>query len=287
MAGGKGRVCRLAKMEIEMVRSGALALVAATALAAACGGGSAGGDPSPTPMTGPSAVPGTGGGGGGTGPMPAGGLPTGLALPMAPEAVNLRGVVNPFGVVRWSLDRSDVGHPGIDIPVDEGTSFFAVGDGRIVSVEAATDGLPGNDVKVLLSPGATEGTGWAFIYEHVNLGASLGVGSQVSRGQVIATSATSAAFTNHFELSDLFNEFRFHQNQTCWVPQLDASERARLQSHFDNVLRTDPRFISSWQTNLREGQLPFRELLNTEKYPGGAQLCYPRGTDVRVPASSS
>ena len=185
----------------------------------------------------------------------------------------------------WSLDRSDVGHPGIDIPVDEGTPFFAVGDGRIVSVQAATDGLPGNDVKVLLSPGATEGTGWAFIYEHVNLDVSLSVGSQVSRGQVIARSATSAAFTNHFELSDLFNGFRFHQNQTCWVPQLDAGERARLQSHFDNVLRTDPRFIDSWLTDTREGQLPFRELLNTESYPSGAQLCYPRGTDVRVPAS--
>ena len=50
-------------------------------------------------------------------------------------------------------------------------------------------------------------------------------------------------------------------------------------------VRTGPRFISSWQANTREGQLPFRELLNAEKYPGGAQLCYPRGTDVRMPAS--
>lgn len=265
--------------------SRALALVAVTALVTACGGGSAG-DTGPTgSVTGPSPVTPTEGGGGGTDPMPVGGIPTGLALPVAPDAVNLRGVVNSFGIVRWSLDRSDVGHPGIDIPVDEGTPFFAVGSGRIVSVEAATDGLPGNAVRVLLSPGATEGTGWVFLYEHVNLDASLGVGSQVSRGQVIAGSATSAAFTNHFELADAFNGFLFHQNQTCWVPQLEAGERARLQSHFDNVLRTDPRFISSWQTNTREGQLPFRELLNTEKYPSGAQLCYPRGTDVRVPAS--
>ena len=269
--------------------SRALALVAVTTLVAACGGSSGGGTaptaPTAAPTTGPSPTTGTGDTGGGTDPAPAGGIPTGLALPVAPEAVNLRGVVNPFGIVRWSLDRSDIGHPGIDIPVDEGTPFFAVGDGRIVSVEAATDGLPGNDVKVLLSPGAIEGTGWALIYEHVNLVASLGVGSQVSRGQVIASSATSAAFTNHFELSDLFNGFSFHRNQTCWVPQLEAGERARLENHFNNVLRTDPRFISSWQTNTREGQLPFRELLNTETYPGGAQLCYPRGTDVRVSAS--
>ena len=273
--------------------SRAVALVAVTALVAACGGGSEGGAASPAPTAGPSPVTGTptggdggdGGGGGETTPAPVGGLPTGLALPVEPTAVNLRGVVNPFGIVRWSLDRSDVGHPGIDIPVDEGTPFVAVGDGRIVSIEAATDGLPGDAVKVLLSPGATEGTGWGFLYEHVNPAPSLSVGSQVSRGQTIATSATSAAFTNHFELSDLFNGFRFHQNQTCWVLQLEAGERARLQNHFDNVLRTDARFISAWQTNLREGQLPFLELLNTERYPGGAQLCYPRGTDVRVPAS--
>ena len=77
----------------------------------------------------------------------------------------------------------------------------------------------GNGVKVLLSPGATEVTGWAF------------------------------------ELSDLFNGFRCHPNQTCWVPRLEAGERARLDNHFNNVLRTDPRFISSWQTNTRQGQL--------------------------------
>ena len=104
-------------------------------------------------------------------------------------------------------------------------------------------------MKVLLSPGATGGAGWAF------------------------------------ELSELFNGFRFHPNQTCWVLQLEAGEWARLENHFNNVLRTGPRFISSWQTNTRQGQLPFRELLNTEKYPGGAQLCYSRGIDVRVPAS--
>ena len=277
--------------------SRAMALLAMTALVAACGGGSGGGAASPGPTAGPSPVTGTGtptagdgggdGGGGGDGdtaPPPVGGIPTGLGLPVEPTAVNLRGVINPFGIVRWSLDRSDVGHPGIDIPVDEGTPFVAVGDGRIVSIEAATDGLSGDAVKVLLSPGATEGTGWGFIYEHLNVAPSLGVGSQVSRGQAIGTSATSAAFTNHLELSDLFNGFRFQQNQTCWVTQLEAGDRSRLENHFNNVLRTDPRFISSWQTIVQEGLFVFRELLNVEKYPNGAQLCYPRGTDPRVPA---
>ena len=263
--------------------------MAATALIAACGGGSGGGTGSTAPTAGPSPVPGTdagmGGGGGEPPPTFVGSLPSGLALPVSPDAVNLRGVVNPFGVVRWSLDRPEVGHPGIDIPVDEGTPFVAAGDGSILSIQPATDGLPGNDVQILLSPGAIEGTGWVFEYEHVTLEASLSVGSQVLRGQTIARSATSAAFTNHFELAEVFNEQGFTRNQTCWVPQLEAGDRSRLENHFNNVLRTDPRFISSWQTIVQEGQFVFRELLNPEKYPSGAQLCYPPGTDPRVPAA--
>jgi len=227
----------------------------------------------------------TGGGGGEPTPTPVGDLPSGLELPVSPDAVNLRGVVNPFGVVRWSLDRPEVGHPGIDISVDEGTPFVAAGDGSILSVQPATDGLPGNDVQVLLSPGAIAGTGWVFEYEHVRLEASLSVGSQVSRGQTLARSATSAAFTNHLELSEVFNEQGFTRNQTCWVPQLEAGDRARLENHFNNVLRTGPRFISSWQTIVQEGLFVFRELLNLAKYPNGAQLCYPPGTDSRVTAS--
>jgi len=269
-----------------------MALLAVTALIAACGGGSGGGAASEGPTAGPSPVTGTGtptpgdggGGGGETAPTPVGGIPIGLGLPMEPGAVNLQGAVNPFGVVRFSRDRPDVGHAGIDIPVDEGTPFFVVGDGRILSVEAATDGFPGDDVQVLLSPGATEGTGWIFEYEHLNLEVSLGVGSQVLRGQVIGTSSTLAARSNHLELSEVFNEQGFTRNQTCWVTQLDAGDRARLENHFNNVLRTDPRFISSWQTIVEEGLFVFRELLNVEKYPNGAQLCYPRGTDPRVPA---
>ena len=258
----------------QMGHRGALTLVAATAVLAACCSGSSGGGTTSTTPTAPSLVtnPGTGA------------IPTGLALPVAPEAINLRGVINPFGVVRFSGDRAEVGHPGIDIPVNQGTALVAVGDGQIVSIDAATDGLPGDAVKVLLSRGPSEGTGWVFLYEHVNVSGGLGVGSQVSRGQVIATSATSAAFTNHLELSDTFNGYRFHRDQTCWIPQLAAGDRARFQSYFDSVLRTDSRFISAWQTVSREGQLPFSALLNTEKYPDGARLCYPRGTDERVPA---
>jgi len=39
-------------------------------------------------------------------------------------------------------------------------------------------------------------------------------------------------------------------------------------NRFNTTLRTDPRFIAAWQTGTFEGRLPFRELLNTTKYPG-------------------
>ena len=122
-----------------------------------------------------------------------------------------------------------------------------------------------------------------FLYEHVNVSGGLRVGSQVSRGQVIGTGATSSAFTNHLELSDTFNGYRFHRDQTCWVPQLAAGDRARLESYFDSVLRTDSRFISAWQNVSREGQLPFSDLLNTEKYPEGDRICWRPKHVARAP----
>ena len=51
--------------------------------------------------------------------------------------------IDPFGVVRWSLDRSDVGHPGIDLTVGLGTPVYAVSDGEIVSSNVASDGRGG------------------------------------------------------------------------------------------------------------------------------------------------
>ena len=209
--------------------------------------------------------------------------PSNLALPVALSGINLRGVINPFGVVRSSLDRQSVGHPGIDIPSNTGASLFAVADGVIVSAAAMNDGLPGSAVRLLIAEGATPGTGWAFLYEHVTLAAGLGVDSRVTRGQLLATNAQDPAFTNHLELSWVFNDYTFAGSQTCWVPQLGAGAQASFTHTFDHELRTDQRFIDAWMSVTREGRLPFRELLNIERFPAGARPCYAPGTDVREP----
>ena len=39
-------------------------------------------------------------------------LPTGLTMPIRVDDINLRGVINPFGVVRSSLDLDALGAPG-------------------------------------------------------------------------------------------------------------------------------------------------------------------------------
>ena len=208
--------------------------------------------------------------------------PSNLALPIDLSAINLRGVINPYGVVRSSLDEGSTGHPGIDLPSNTGTSFYAVADGRVVSVEPVTDGWPGFAVKLLIAEGATAGTGWIFLYEHLVLVAGLAVDSQVTRGQRIGSNPLEPAITNHLELSWAFNNYEFLQNQTCWMPQLDAASESTFMSAFNNDFRTDQRFIDAWTLVTREGRLPFRELLNTDRFPDGARPCYPPGTDVRV-----
>ena len=209
-------------------------------------------------------------------------LPTGLTMPVRVGDINLRGVINPFGVVRSSLDLGALGHPGIDIPLNTGAPVFAVGGGSIVSVRPSIDFRPGSLVKILLATDSTPGSGWIFLYEHVTLLGGLGVGSAVIRGQQIATNPMEPAFGNHLELTHTFNNYEFQDNQTCWVDQLDGTSRRDFVNRFNTQLRTDPRFIAAWQTVTFEGRRPFRELLNTTKYPDGARLCYPPGTDERV-----
>ena len=209
-------------------------------------------------------------------------LPTGLTMPIRVDDINLRGVINPFGVVRSSLDLGALGHPGIDIPLNTGAPVFAVGGGSIVSVRPSIDSRPGSLVKILLAADSTPGNGWIFLYEHVTLLGGLGVGSEVTRGQQIATNPMDPAFGNHLELTHTFNNYEFQDNQTCWVDQLDGASRSDFGNRFNTQLRTDPRFIAAWQTGTFDGRLPFRELLNTTKYPDGARLCYPPGTDERV-----
>lgn len=242
----------------------AVAMALALALLTGCGGG----DANPLAPT--------------SDPPQIAAIPSGLTLPLLPNEINLRGVINPFGVVRSSLDRADLGHPGFDFPLDTGASIYAVADGRIVFVEPSADSRPGSLVKLLIVADQTAGTGWIFLYEHVSLLAGLGVNSLVSRGQRIATNPMSPAFGNHLELAYAFNNYLFHSDQSCWVDQLDAPSRTSLLNRFSAELRTDSRFIDGWRTVQFEGKLPFRELLNTTKYPDGARLCYTPGTDERV-----
>ena len=247
-----------------------LALAAGTVLFLACGGdGLTSSDP-----TGPDAND------------PVGLPPVDLALPVPAAALLEGAIVNPFGVVRSSLDLVELGHSGIDLVSARGTAIYAVGDGVIVSADAATDGFPGDAVRLLLSTDAPQGEGWVFLYEHISLSAGLEVGSTVTRGEQIATNPLEIGRSNHLELAWVFNNFLFHRDQRCWVVQLGPTERTALEERFNNVLRVHPDFVGVWsQVDFNEGMLPFKELLNIATYPDGPQICYPKGTDVRVSAT--
>ncbi len=273
-----------------------LAVVIVTALVGCKGGG---GDTTANPLSptstetgtgtaagsGSGSDAGTGSGTGGTGtpttPTVAS-VPTGLSMPFRVDDINLRGIINPFGIVRSSLDRGAVGHPGMDIPMNTGAPIFAVGGGTIVSVRPSIDSRPGSLVKLLLAADSTPGEGWTFLYEHVTLIGGLGEGSLVTRGQQIATNTMDPSFGNHLELSHSFNNYEFVDNQTCWVDQLDGAARSDFDNRFNPPLRTHQRFIDAWTTVTFVGGLRFRDLLTTTRYPDGARQCYPRGTDVRV-----
>ncbi|MCH2469745.1 MAG: hypothetical protein MK486_07000 [Gemmatimonadetes bacterium] len=51
------------------------------------------------------------------------------------------------------------------------------------------------------------------------------------------------------------------------------------------MIRVHPTFISAWETvDFNEGMLPFKQLLDATLFPSSALMCYPPGTDVRVPS---
>ena len=253
----------------------------ALGLATACSGGDGASPSSPVAPTGvPSAV--TSGPTASATHATSATPPSNLANPVDVSGISLRGVINPFGVVRSSLDEGAVGHPGIDLPSNTGASIYAVADGRIVSIAPVSDNLPGFAVKLLIAEGSSAGTGWVFLYEHVDLVAGLGLDSTVAAGQAIATNSLDPAFANHLELSWAFNNYQFSSNQTCWVSQLEAGARASFSNTFNNSLRTDQRFTDAWTTVMFEGRLAFRGLLDVDRFPDGPRLCYPPGTDVRA-----
>lgn len=212
-----------------------------------------------------------------------GGPPAGLSLPVLVEDLAVGGdFVSPFGVVRWSQDRPEYGHSGIDLPLRLGAPLLAVADATVLAVTPTVDHRPGSVVTLLLSEGARTGEGWGFIYEHVTLEPGVVEGSAVRRGQPFATSPLNPReANNHLQLSYLFNEYRYYRDHTCWVDRLEPDAAAALRGRFDEF-RSTAGFLSGWRNATEEGQHQYRGLLDETRYPGGPRLCYPQGTDVRT-----
>lgn len=192
---------------------------------------------------------------------------------------NTHAEINPLGVVRFSKDLEEVGHSGIDVPMKQKSNIYAVADGEIVLIESTGDDWGGMKIFQLLKKDK-EGEGVGFIYDHVTPATNLKVGSKVTSGQVIAYKTAPRDFTAHFQLSRLFNNYKYIDNILCWPDYLDKEEKTKLYGWWDEYKKTDV-LVSSWRENIEEGKYPFRELLDASKYPNGPQLCYPLGTDVR------
>jgi murein DD-endopeptidase MepM/ murein hydrolase activator NlpD len=207
-------------------------------------------------------------------------VPTGLSIPFDINDINpLEGEVNPLGIVRFSKDQSDVGHPGIDIPLKQGSSVYAVDDGRVVLIDSASD--PWNGMKVFqLLKETGKGTGWAYNYEHIKLAEGVEVGSELKKGDLVGTKAAPDGFTAHFQLSKVFNDFKYTSDAQCWPDFLISDEKTRLDSWWEEYSSTQ-HLINSWDTTFEEDKYPFRGLLDVSRYPSGPQLCYSLGTDVR------
>jgi hypothetical protein len=204
--------------------------------------------------------------------------PSGLALPFDQSDLNLTtAVINPFGPVRFSMDNN-IGHGGIDIPLSYNAPIYAVSIGIIVEVLEGSEGGGGKDIKLLI--GATERAdeGWIFIYEHVVLASGIELNSSLAKGQLVGTVPASLP-TNHMQLTYWKNTY--NTNSLCWIAQLESSD---FEDYFLETIRNTANFISSWNDIIQEGYYPFRAFLDTSNYPDGAQLCYPMGTDVRLPA---
>lgn len=203
-----------------------------------------------------------------------------FSLPFKIEDIDFfNGEINPVGVVRFGKDQPDIGHSGIDVPLNQYSEIFAVDDGEVVQIKTAGDPWGGMGITQLLEKTA-EGEGWGFIYEHLIPKEGLRVGDMVKKGEVIGTKAAPAGFTAHFQMSKLFNNFEYTNDTQCWPDYLE-SEQSNALSSWWNEYRESRHLRDSWNTTFEEGKYAFRGLLDTLKYPDGPQLCYPLGTDVR------
>ncbi len=207
--------------------------------------------------------------------------PKALALPFAVPDIVPTGFFSPFGVVRWSLDRPEYGHSGIDVPLRHGAPLYAVADGVILAVTPSIDHRPGSIVTLLFEGRWPAGEGWAFLYEHVELMEGLAEGSRVRRGQEIAwTPLHPHEANNHLQLSYLFIAHAYTREHYCCVEQLRDEDQTAFLVRFDAIRASDT-FHRSWETAREEDALVYRALLDETAFPRGPALCYPQGTDVR------
>ncbi|MAF81170.1 hypothetical protein CL628_04120 [bacterium] len=203
-----------------------------------------------------------------------------LVMPFDPADVDpLRGDINPLGVVRFDKDQPQYGHSGIDVPLNQNSPIYAVAAGEIVVVKSADDPWDGMGVWQLLEP-TRPGEGWAFVYEHILLAPGIAVGEVLATGDLVGYKAAPSGFTAHFQLSAMFNNYKFSRGMECWPDYLNESASTVLFSWW-NVHRASERLIGNWSGNQEDGRYPFRSLLDKSVYPDGPQLCYPPGTDVR------
>lgn len=207
--------------------------------------------------------------------------PSGLALPFVMEQIRSGDTsVNPFGVVRFSLDHSEYGHSGIDIPLGHGAVIVAVAKGEILKIDPANDGRPGYNVTLRIATPYRSGEAWVFLYEHIIPDPHFTVGSKVKRGQRLGLTALETSYNNHFQLSYAFNNFSYTRNHTCWIDRLTPKTATELRSWFTQLSAKET-FQQVWRTSVREGKYEFRKLLDSSLFPHGPQLCYPPGTDAR------
>lgn len=209
--------------------------------------------------------------------------PAGLALPFAIEQARAGDVdLHPFGVVRFSQDRPEYGHSGIDIPLGKNAAIFAVADGEVLQMQPAGDDRPGQNVTLRITDPKQPGEAWIFFYEHIVPDPAITKGNIVKRGQRLGRTALETSHNNHLQLSYAFNNFQYTRSHTCWVDYLAPDAAEDLTAWFSHVSK-QPAFREAWQSYTREGKYELRGLLDARRFPGGPQLCYPPGTDVRLP----
>lgn len=213
--------------------------------------------------------------------------PTGLSLPVNVSELGTGGnvMVSPFGIVRRaSVDQLEFGHGGIDLPLPPGSPLFAVADGEVIKYRPGTDMSAGGGGEIWLLLSGEQLNGWVFIYEHIEPNASLAVGDRVKRGDVVAINAMVTVFaTVHLQLTYVFDERLYTRDSRCWTDFLVEGEAEALNAWFQGVKDEN---ADIWSGIVEEGFHVHAGLLDKANYLNGPQMCYPPGTDGRIPVGS-